>query len=181
MRRWSSTAKRSCSVCVTPGCTDTCDGRTPAVHTIDAVGSSVPSRSTTPRSSADATSVLGAHVDAAVLELAPRVLRQTLPERRQHAVAAFEQHDAHVGRRELGILVRQHEPHELGERARELDSGRAAADDAEREQPPPLVGVGGDGRLLEAVEHVVAELQRLAEILEAERGRLDRRRCRSSS
>ena len=60
-----------------PGCSDTTDGRTPAVHTIDAVGSSVPSRITTPRSSADATSVSVRTSTPTLLELAPRVLRQT--------------------------------------------------------------------------------------------------------
>ena len=57
-------------------------------------------------SSADATSVSQPHVDAAPLELLPRVPRQPRLEHRQQSIAAFEQHDAHLERRELGILVR---------------------------------------------------------------------------
>ena len=125
---------------------------------------------------------VGAHVDAAPLELAPRVPRQPRLERRQQPVAALEQDDAHLGRGQLRVLVRQHQAHELGERARVLDAGRTAADDAERQQPLPLVGVAVvASRALEALEHVVAQLQRLAEILEPERVLARSRRCRSSS
>ena len=110
-----------------------------------------------------------------------RVPRQPGLERRQQPVAAFEQHDADLVMRELGILLRKHEPHELAERAGVLDAGRTAADDAERQQPAPFVGVGRARRPLEAVEHVVAQLQRFAEVLQPERVRARARRCRRSS
>ena len=70
--------------------------------------------------------------------------------------------------------MRDHEAHQLGERARELDPGGAAADDAEREEPAALAGVVRRGGAFEAVEHVVAELERLAEILEPQRTVRDR-------
>ena len=117
---------------------------------------------------------VGANVYSAMLELAPRVRGEAALEHRQHAVAAFEQHDPQLVGVQLGVLVRQHQPRQLGERARVLHPGRPAADDAERQQSPALGGIRRRGRLFEAVEHVVAQLQRLTEILQPERTRRDR-------
>ena len=57
-RKWSSTAMRLIGPAVDSGCGRS-RGCTPAVHTIVAVGISVPSCSTTPAASADVTRVLG--------------------------------------------------------------------------------------------------------------------------
>src|SRR5438270_297454 len=67
------------------------------------------------------------------------------------------------------------ESHELGGRAGVLDTRGAGADDAEGEQPLPLRVVVGRRGTLEADQHVVAQLERLAEVLEPERVLLHRR------
>ncbi len=117
---------------------------------------------------------VGTDVDAEPLELVPRVPRQSVPERREQAITALEQDDAHVRRRELRVFVRKDQPHELGERARVLHPGRPAPDDAERQAAAALIGLGRRRGALETIEHVVAELQRLAEILQSERVLRDR-------
>ena len=103
-----------------------------------------------------------------------RVDGQATLERGEHAVAAFQQQDADATVSQLRVLVRDDESHELGERAGVLHTSRSRTDDAERQERPALGLVVGRGRLLEAREHVVAELERLGQILESERVPLDR-------
>ncbi len=135
----------------------------------------MPSCRTTPSASADVTRV-------SVRSSTPRRTswRAVYADSRglnagEDAVTTLEQEDAHRARRELRILLRHHQAHELGERARVLDAGRSGADDAEGEERLPLGRVGVRRRALEAREHVVAQLQRLGQVLEAERVLLDRR------
>ncbi|NJN00453.1 MAG: hypothetical protein HC793_02065 [Aquincola sp.] len=63
---------------------------------------------------------------------------------------------------------------EFRERTGVLDASRAAADDAERQQPLSFERVVAHGRQFELAENVVAQVHRLREVLQSERGSLDR-------
>ena len=124
------------------GCIAMSLGRTPAVHTMDAVGSSVPSRMTTARWSAVATSVSVRTSTPRCCKLPAGVVRKARLECREEPSATFEQHDPYIGRGKFGIFVRKNETYQLGQRTGELDAGRSTAHDAKGQQSPAFIRVG---------------------------------------
>ena len=112
-----------------------------------------------------------ARLDAQGAQALRGVVAEALRESGEKLGLALDDHDARVDG-DGWVLAFQHEPHQLRERARILDAGWASAHDDER-HPRRLLFVRDGGRLLEATENVIAELQRLAQVLEAERLTLD--------
>ena len=64
-------------------------------------------------------------------------------------------------------VLAQRLPRDLGERAGQLDAGRPAADDDERQQPPLPAGVGFALGRFERQQHPPPHLERIVERLEA--------------
>ena len=86
----------------------------------------------------------------------------------QHPLGRLDQHPVHVGRVELGVVAQRVAGHvlHLGQR---LDAGVAAADEDERQRPPAGGRVHCGRRHVEPLQHVVAQPDRLADGLEADR------------
>ena len=66
----------------------------------------------------------------------------------------------------MAEVPRQRLARDLGERAGELDAGRTAADDDERQQRLAPGGIGFALRALERQQHAAANLERVLESLE---------------
>ena len=136
--------------------------------------------SVTPSASIAGDALAQPHRDAEALELQPRLLRKVRRIGRQHAVGAFDQHHARVARIEAAEFAAQGVPRDLGERAGELDAGRAGADDDEGEPLRALRRVGLPLRALEGEQDARADLQRVLERLQPRRVTAPSRRCRNS-
>jgi hypothetical protein len=84
---------------------------------------------------------------------------------------AFEQEDARRLWTDVPEVLAERVPRDLGERSRELDAGRSAADNHERQQTALLVG----GRLafgcLERQQDTPPDVERIVERLQARRAR----------
>ena len=81
----------------------------------------------------------------------------------------MDDHDATLVAADAGVLALRQQPDEVGQLARDLCPRIAAACDDEGEQPAALGRVALDVRELEHLEHVVLQLQALAERLQLER------------
>ena len=102
-------------------------------------------------------------------------------ERRRSRSARLDQHDAGLVGPNVVKVVAQDVAREIGDRARQLDAGRPAADHDEGQEPPPLVAdrAVALGRL-EGQQHPPPHLERVVEILEARGVSAPSRRGRSS-
>jgi hypothetical protein len=107
--------------------------------------------------------------DAEPLELQACFLRQRRRVGRQHAVGAFDQHHPRSRRVHAPEFALERVARDLRERARELDAGRAAADDDEGEPGRALRRVGLALGALESGEHARADVERFVEGLQARR------------
>ena len=76
----------------------------------------------------------GPHFDAKPLEISSRGVAERLGERAEQRRASLEEQDARRAGIEMPEIARERLPRHLGERAGELDAGRASADDDERQQ-----------------------------------------------
>ncbi len=83
--------------------------------------------------------------------------------------AGVDEHDAPLVAADARELAPSEQAREVGELARELGAGVAAARNDEREQPPPLVRVALDLGQLEHLEQVVPQSQAVGEGLQLER------------
>jgi hypothetical protein len=92
---------------------------------------------------------------------------QTLRKRREQPIAAFEQDDAHRGRQAREV-ARHDVLAQFAEHARKLDARGPAAHQHEAEQRFALVGVLRLRRALQAFEHVVAQRDRLVDVMQRE-------------
>ena len=102
-----------------------------------------------------------AQLDARVRELPGRVPTEPIAEIRQHHRLAVDQHDAWL---ELDVgEARGRRFHEVPQLRGDLDAGRSAADDHERELLGSTLRIGLDARLLEHLEGAVAQVDRVAE------------------
>ena len=90
---------------------------------------------------------------------------------RQRGVGALDEVDVDLVEVERGEVLVQDPVDQLRQRPGELHAGRAAAHHHERQQPLALGRVVGPRRVLEAREQVVAQGDRLADVVEPE-GRL---------
>ena len=99
--------------------------------------------------------------------LALRALRAV--QLRQQRRPRMDDQDAALVAADAGVLALRQQPDEVGQLARDLGAGVAAAGDHEREQPATLGRVTLDVRELEHLEHVVLQRQAVAEGLQLER------------
>ena len=111
---------------------------------------------------------LQADVDAAPAQLAQRVLGQLQVDLRQHPVRRLDQHPAHPVQARPRVAVHRvgGEVLQLGQR---LEAGVAAADEDVGEQLVAAAGVLGRVGLLQRLDQVVAEVDRVGQALEADR------------
>ena len=107
----------------------------------------------------------GPDVHPQALELSPGLLGEVVGVGREHARHALDQDDARVARVDVLELPGQGLTRDLGERAGELDAGRAAADDDEG-QPLAAVLRIALGHLV-GEQHAAADLERVLDALEA--------------
>ncbi len=94
---------------------------------------------------------------------------ERLRKRPEQVGAAFEQQNARRLRTDAPKVVTQRVPGDLRERAPELDAGRPATDDHERQQPPLRGWIGFALRRLEGEEHAAPHLERIVQRLQAGR------------
>ena len=110
-----------------------------------------------PRVELDADAALHQHL---VGELGQRGLHL-----RQDLLGALQQHQRQLVVRDR--RVRAHGvPQKVVHLGDALDAGETAAGDDERQQPLPLGGIVGDGRLFQRVDQVIPQPQGVAQILE---------------
>ena len=108
-------------------------------------------------------------LDAALAQDALREAAQLLRHLGEDPVLGVDQHDADLARVDLRI-VRRHTPDEVVQLRHHFDAGEAAAGDDERQQlSPQLLVVALDRRLLQRADHVVAQVQRVVQVLERQR------------
>src|SRR5439155_18449305 len=84
----------------------------------------------------------GPHVDAEPLERLARGITQPSRKRRKKVTAAFDEDDARRFRPNAAEILDERVPRDFGERSRELDAGRPAADDDEGEKAALRLDVG---------------------------------------
>ncbi|MDB5217598.1 MAG: hypothetical protein JWO86_5525 [Myxococcaceae bacterium] len=113
----------------------------------------------------------GANLGAELLELLDRALRERRRERRQDARTGFDEDHLRLARVDGAEVTSEDEVRQLGDRARELDAGGAAADHREREELAPRAHVGLALGAFEGEEHAAADLERVLEVLQS--GRMD--------
>ena len=113
----------------------------------------------------------GPHLDAEPLELPPRRVGQGLRVPGKHARGGLEQEHPRALGVDVAEVVRERVPRDLGDRAGELDAGRAAADDDEREQRPLLLRIALALGRLERDQDPPPDLERVLDALEAGRDR----------
>ena len=106
-----------------------------------------------------------AHVDAAVAQLLQAVTGQLLGQLGQDSARALHQDEADVALLDAGDLGDGGADHVLQFRDR-LDTGEAAADEDEGEEPTAPLGVPGAGGVIDAREHPVAQRQSLLDLFE---------------
>ena len=141
---WTSTRPARSSG--TPSVAPSGDAATPAAHSDRLRVDPLARR---PRRRPGATCVTGcagAHLDAEPLEIAARRVAQRLRKRRQHGAARLDQQDARRRGIDVAEVARQRLPRDLRERAGQLDAGRAAADDDERQQRAAPRGIASRAR-----------------------------------
>ena len=85
--------------------------------------------------------------------------------------AAFDEHDARRLGADVPEVLPQRLARDLGERAGQLDAGRSAADDHERQQAPLHGGVRLPLRRFERQQHPPPDLERIVERLQPGRAR----------
>ena len=112
-----------------------------------------------------------AHLDPQLAELQARALRQLRLEREQDPVGHLHQHDARLRRLHVAKVLVQDLGGEIGDRARQLDAGRAAPDDDEGEQSTFLLGIVGALGRFQRRQHAPPDLECVVEILETGRDR----------
>ena len=147
---------------------------TPAVHTTVRVGRTSPVASRTEVGGQLLERRAEPDVDAAAAQLPDGVLGQRQVDLRQHAVHRLDQHPAHPVQARGGVLldrVRGEVLH-LGQR---LEAGVAAADHHEGQQLVALARVVRGVGHLQALDHVVAQPDRVRQRLEADRVLLEPR------
>ena len=113
----------------------------------------------------------GPHLDAERLEARPGLRRERLGEGQQDAVRPLEQDDASGPGVDVPEVAREDVAGDLGEGAGHLDSGRAAADDDEREPGPAPLGVVLALGRLEREQHAAADGRGVLDRLEPGRDR----------
>src|SRR6185503_17522666 len=86
---------------------------------------------------------------------------------RQDPIGAFYQYHARPGRIDAAELALQRVPRDLRQRAGQLDAGRAAADDDEREASRAPRGIGLALGALEGEQDARADVERIFERLQA--------------
>ena len=74
----------------------------------------------------------GADLDPEPFERVPGCPLQASPDTLEQGVAAFDEDDPGVGRIDVAEVLPQRLPRNLGQRAGQLDPGRAATDDRQR-------------------------------------------------
>ena len=87
----------------------------------------------------------------------------------QDVRAALDQNDPRRVGMDASKVVCEGVARQLRQRPGELDAGRPAADDDERQEAPPAVGIRLQLGLLERQEHPAPDRQRIVERLEARR------------
>ena len=145
---------------------------TPAAQTtVRAAMRSVPSLvvTSTPFASMPVTRAPILQLDAESFELARRAPGEIVAERRQRFLAAVDQEHAHRRRVERAELAAQSADRELADLPRDLDAGRARADDDDRQPVSSLGGVGRGLGHLERAEDAAPELERVVDRLHARR------------
>ena len=85
----------------------------------------------------------GGHLHAELLQLPACAVREFLGKRRQYPRPGFDQAYPRARRIDVAELVLQRVPGDLGQGAGQLDPGRTAANDGDRQTPLALVRVGG--------------------------------------
>ncbi len=108
-----------------------------------------------------------ADVDAAPRELAGRVLAQAARDLREDRRRRVDEHPVLRGLAELRVVAHR-AANEVGHLGERLDARVAGSDEDEGEVAADLVGVGLGRRQVEAVQHVVAQRDRVGEVLEPE-------------
>jgi hypothetical protein len=101
------------------------------------------------------------------LELSARLLRQRLREARQHARAGLDQAHARGRWVDVAELALERVPRNLGERAGQLDAGRAATDDREMQPRVASRGIALGLCVLEREQQAPAQQQCVVERLQA--------------
>ena len=100
-----------------------------------------------------------ADLDAHAARAAPRAFaRELLGKGREDARPGLDEDDARVPRVDRPEVEHEHVPRDLGDRPGELDAGRAAADEDERQQRAAPRGIGLALGLLEGEEDPAADL-----------------------
>ena len=115
---------------------------------------------------------LGAHLDAQAPQLLLGLRAQALGIGGQEPRPALEQHDRGLAGIDVAEVPAQRVPPDLGDGARHLDAGRAAADDDEGQVGMAADRVGFPLRVLEGEQHPAADLERVLQALEPRRERL---------
>ena len=108
----------------------------------------------------------GPDVHPQALELSPGLLGEVVGVGREHARHALDQDDARVARVDVLELPGQGLTRDLGERAGDLDAGRAAADDDEGQPLAAVLRIVALGHLV-GEQHPAADLERVLDALEA--------------
>ena len=109
------------------------------------------------------------HLDAQRFELAEGRALQARRVRVQQVILHLNQdHPARRIRQAAPVLAAQHVPHQLVQRARRFQAGRAAAHHDHRRERGALVGIVDPGGLLEAAQDVVAQRHRVPQRFEVE-------------
>ena len=97
------------------------------------------------------------------------IVRQIVREDRQHARSGLDQDDARRARIDAAEIHGQRLARDLGDGARHLDAGRAAADDDEGQEAALLGLIGRKLGLLEREQNAAPDARRVFDALEAGR------------
>ena len=109
------------------------------------------------------------HLDTQPLERAARRFAQRLRKGRQQPRARLDQHDARVAGIDVAEVVTQRHMRQLGDGARHLHAGRAAADHHEGEEALPLFGRRRRFGVLEGRQDAAADAGGVVDVLQAGR------------
>ena len=112
------------------------------------------------------------NLDAETLQRTARRVSQLLGKRRQDGWSGFDEHDSRTRGVDGLELVAQRLPRDLGKRACQLDTGRAAADDDEREQLTLAARILLALRALERNQDAPPDRDRVFQRLQSRRVRL---------
>jgi hypothetical protein len=111
---------------------------------------------------------LDVDLDAALDQLARRILAEPRRDLGEDLGRGVDEHPA-LRRVPESRVVANRVPDQVGELCKRLDARVAGADEDEAQLALPVGLVRGDVGRLQALQHVVAELDRVGEVLEAER------------